>query len=198
MDKYELDGQKDTITGKVDLLYSLCHLLAECTDFKHEEITLQYLGTQLGVTVQLTTPNFHAELAGEGIEYSSAHAKAFYRRMPVARKRGRDNFKQLVKECTCPETVLPQEVIGKFASRVREYICTYHHIVDEQQRREVAVVANSSATTSTPHIISKQELLYTEIERLMKAFKGHRCVLDFDRGFVNSELKDAKASDGGV
>jgi hypothetical protein len=24
----------------------------------------------------------------------------------------------------------------------------------------------------------------------MKAFKGHRCALDFDRGFVNSELKE--------
>jgi hypothetical protein len=30
-----------------------------------------------------------------------------------------------------------------------------------------------------------------QIERLIKAFKGHRCALDFDRGFVNSELKEA-------
>jgi hypothetical protein len=30
----------------------------------------------------------------------------------------------------------------------------------------------------------------------MKAFKGHRCALDFDRGFVNSRLKEAeKAND---
>jgi hypothetical protein len=53
LDKYTLNGQKDTITGKVDLLFLLCHLLAECTDFKNEEMALQYLGTQLGVTVQL-------------------------------------------------------------------------------------------------------------------------------------------------
>jgi hypothetical protein len=26
----------------------------------------------------------------------------------------------------------------------------------------------------------------------MKAFKGHRCALDFDRGFINSKLKEAK------
>jgi hypothetical protein len=26
----------------------------------------------------------------------------------------------------------------------------------------------------------------------MKAFKGHRCALDFDRGFVHSELRNAK------
>ena len=27
----------------------------------------------------------------------------------------------------------------------------------------------------------------------MKAFKGHRCALDFDRGFVNLELKKEEA-----
>ena len=35
-----------------------------------------------------------------------------------------------------------------------------------------------------------QELLFTEIEQLMKGFKGHRCALDFVHGFVHSELKE--------
>jgi hypothetical protein len=42
-----------------------------------------------------------------------------------------------------------------------------------------------------PPTDTKQELLYNEIERLMKAFKGHRCALDFDRGLVNSQLREA-------
>jgi hypothetical protein len=113
LDKYTLDGRKDAITGKVDLQYSLRHLLAECSDFKNEETALQYLGSQLGVVV-LLTPKFHAELAGEGVEYSWAHAKAFYRRMPLARKRGREKFKQLVKDCVCPVNVLTKERIEKF------------------------------------------------------------------------------------
>jgi hypothetical protein len=29
----------------------------------------------------------------------------------------------------------------------------------------------------------------------MKAFKGHRCALDFDRGFVNSQLIEAVVED---
>jgi hypothetical protein len=29
-----------------------------------------------------------------------------------------------------------------------------------------------------------------QIERPIKGFKGHSCALDFDRGFVNSELKE--------
>jgi hypothetical protein len=44
-------------------------------------------------------------------------------------------------------------------------------------------------------VLPKQELLYTEIEQLMKAFKGHRCALDFDQGVVHSELKQAKAEE---
>jgi hypothetical protein len=52
----------------MDLQFSLYHVMAECIDFKEEKTALQYLGTQLGVSVQLT-PKFHAERAGEGIEY---------------------------------------------------------------------------------------------------------------------------------
>ncbi|KAI2512933.1 hypothetical protein MHU86_1479 [Fragilaria crotonensis] len=85
LDKYTVDGKKDTISGKIDLRYSLRHLIAECADFKDEETALQYLGSQLGITV-LLTPKFHAELAGEGIEFCWGHAKAFYRRVPVSQK----------------------------------------------------------------------------------------------------------------
>jgi hypothetical protein len=79
-----LDGQKDTITGKIDLQYSLWSLLGKCQDFKEEETALQFLGMQLGMTV-LLTPKFHAELAGEGVEYRWAHSKAYYQRMPLSR-----------------------------------------------------------------------------------------------------------------
>ncbi len=181
--EYTLDGRKDAITGIVDLHYSLRNLLAKCTDFKEEETALQYLGTQLGVTVQLT-PKFHAELAGDGVEYSWAHAKAYYRRVPVSRKRGRENFK-VVKECTSPVKVLTKDKIEKLASRARAYICTYHHL--EQVQSGPAAAATGVDPTA---VLPKQELLYTEIERLMTAFKGHRCALDFDGGFVNSELKE--------
>ena len=129
------------------------------------------------------------------MEYSWAHAKAFYRRMPLSRKRGRENFKQLVKDCTCPDNVLTKVRIEKFAARARAYICTYHHL--EQQKH-----AGGAGPDNTDDVLEnngdppkQQELLYSEIERLMKAFKGHRCALDFDRGFVHAELKEAKAED---
>ena len=193
-----MDGRKDAITGRIDLQYSLRSLLGKCRDFKEEETALQFLGTQLGVTV-LLTPKFHAELAGEGVEYSWAHSKAYYRRMPLSRKRGRDNFKQLVKDCTCPVNVLTKQRIEKFASRARAYICTYHHLYQEQKRaaaeHEDSNSASDAVSTSPAAGIpshKQQELLYSEIERLSKAFKGHRCALDFDSGFVHSELRNAK------
>ena len=123
LEQYTLDGRKNPITGEVNLRSSLRHILANCNDFKDEETALEYLGTQLGVTVKLT-PKFHAELAGEGIEYSWAHSKSFYRRLPLSQKKGRENFKQLVRECTCPERVLTKVRIEKFAARARAYICT--------------------------------------------------------------------------
>ncbi len=132
LEAYTLDGQKDPITGKVNLQLLLRHILANCTDFKEEETALQYLATQLGVTVHLS-PKFHTELAGKGVDYRWAHSKSFYRRLPVLQKRVRESFKQLVKDCTCPERVLTKERIEKFAARARAYICTYHHLEQEQQ-----------------------------------------------------------------
>jgi len=132
----------------------------------------------------LLTPKFHAELAGEGIEYCWAQAKSYYRRVPVSRKRGRDNFKLLVQECTsCPVNVLDTASVGKCASRSRAYIWTYFHIEQTRQR----ILDPASSITVFP----KQELVYEEIERVMKNFKGHRCALDFDGGFVNAQLKEA-------
>ncbi len=200
IEKYTVDGRKDVISGKVDLQYLLQGIMSNCQDFNEEETALQHLGRQLGVTV-LLTPKFPAELAGKGVEYSWAHAKAFYRRLPVSRKRGRDNFKQLVKESTCPENILTKVRIEKFASRARAYFCTYHHFEEDKNKKKrlSAVAADIAEEPATVLILDgdavpnpqHQELLYTEIERLsMKAFKGHRCALDFDRGFVHSELKE--------
>ncbi|KAI2488872.1 hypothetical protein MHU86_25926 [Fragilaria crotonensis] len=115
------------MTDKVHLQLSLCHILANCKDFKDEATALEFSGTQLGVTVKLT-PKFHAQLAGEGIEYSWAHSKAFYRRLPLSHKRGQESFKKLVRDCTCPDSVLTKVRMEKFAARARAYISTYHHL----------------------------------------------------------------------
>jgi hypothetical protein len=77
--------------------------------------------------------------------------------------------------------------IEKFAARARAYICTYHHL--ENQKGPGDARSQNSENLEEP---KQQELLYSEIERLTKACRGHRCALDFDWGFVHSELKEAK------
>jgi hypothetical protein len=48
-------------------------------------------------------------------------------------------------------------------------------------------VDNEDVVCVTP--AGKQQLLFRKFEKVMKEFKAHRCVLDFDHGFVHSALK---------
>ncbi len=86
------------------------------------------------------------------------------------------------------QNVVTKGRVEKFAARAWAYICTYHHL--EQAREVPPSAAAAAVTVALNAVLLKQELLYTEIERLMKSFRGHRCALDFDRVFVNSVLKE--------
>ena len=87
--------------------------------------------------------------------------------------------------CLCPEHVLTKERIRKFATRARAYICTYYLLSRDSETIENNPIAGEPAFVN---IAEKQQLLYKEIERLMKKFKTHRCALDFDNSFVRSSL----------
>jgi hypothetical protein len=193
---YTLNGKRNLITGEVNELMSLRHLMAKCPDFMEEETALQFLGSQLGIEVMLT-PKFHCEFAGEGIEYCWAHAKAKMRRTPIHEKKGRNNFIALVSRCLCSASVLTQERIRKFSSRARAYICTYFYLSHDLQNRNSNV--NDDNGSGQPSVAGdtmgvfpavKQQLLFTEIEQLMKKFKAHRCALDFDTSFVLAALTE--------
>jgi hypothetical protein len=86
----------------------------------------------------------------------------------VSLKRGRENFKELVRECTSSQNVIAKDRVEKFAARTRAYICTYYHL--EQVREVPPPVAADAVAVTSNSILPKQELLYTEIERLMKSF----------------------------
>jgi hypothetical protein len=113
--------------------------------------------------------------------------------MPLSRKHGRENFKQLVWESTFPVNVLPKERVEKFALRAWAYICTYHHLDQQQRKIQLALDVGSDQNTdnSTPSVV-KQELLFKEIESLSKDLKCHRAVIDFNSTFINAELRYAQ------
>ena len=87
-EKYTLepatDDDGEMLEGAQD--WSLKCLMASCLDFAEEMTALQHVGNELGVSV-INTPKFHAELAGEGIEYSWGVTKLVYRRKPLKSKR---------------------------------------------------------------------------------------------------------------
>ena len=181
---YTLEGPKNVLTGIPDVKRSLKHIMSECHDFKNEMSVLEFTGESLGVKIDFA-PKFHAELAGEGIEYSWGYSKGKYRREPLKLKKGRRNFVKLVKKYLSPENELTNERVRKFSARARAYINTYYYLGRQQELSDQQVVEE---TTPQDRPAEKQQLIFLEIERLMKEFKTHRCALDFDRGFINSSL----------
>jgi hypothetical protein len=171
LDKYTIEIAKDENGDIVEggEQWSLKYLMATCQDFAGELTALQHVGQVLGVSV-LITPKFHAEMAGEGIEYSWAVTKSVYRKMPLESKKGKDSFKALVSECTSRD-VLKTGVVRKLSKQARAYICAYF-ILQKQQLNN-----NNSIVLTLPLI-----------DRLMKIFKTHRAAVDFDAGFVQSVI----------
>ena len=82
-------------------------------------------------------------------------------------------------------TILKRKKLFKYSNdcSVRTF-CTYFHFASNTSGANEDGLAGAE----------QQQLLYSEIERLMKAFKVHRCALDFDRGFVNAELKQCPSN----
>jgi hypothetical protein len=152
--------------------YSLGNLLEACTDFANEKTQLEYVCCCLGVKVVITT-KYHAEYAGEGIEYSWGAAKAIYRRYPLYSKKGKGNFLGLVSKCISQD-VLTTDLIRKFSRRARNYMLTYkslEFVGDDGDRQNMNTISHS------------------RIENLQKSVACHRAALDFDTGFILQSVK---------
>jgi hypothetical protein len=171
LNDYTVNGKKDALGTTINET-SLKYLLGNCEDFINEESMLQYYGRMMGVAVD-RTPKCHCELAGEGIEYSWAASKNKYRRFPVSQKKGKEQFRKLVSECLSRE-VVTTELVRAFSRRARQYICAYHALHEQQQ---------SSKDAAT------EEITAPLIEKLVKKFKTHRAVIDFDNKFVTATVK---------
>jgi len=165
--------------------FSLEMMLDSCVDFANETTQLEYICKSLGAEALITT-KYHAEYAGEGIEYSWGAAKAMYRRYPLASKKGKEHFVDLVLKCTARE-VLTTEMIRKFSRRARSYMLTYKALdifVEEGREKWMGDEVDTSL-----------DITYKQIENMQKIIKSHRAALDFDRGFIASTLKLTKNLD---
>jgi hypothetical protein len=163
---YTNDGKVDAY-GIVNKTYSLHHLMSNCKDFIEEESMLQSMAEIMGVKID-RTPICHAELAGEGVEYSWGCAKNSYRRYPLCQKRGKETYMELVKKVLSRDN-LTTERIRKFARRARSYICAYYQLHYD---------GDNNVDANVPEQV--------RIERLAKAYKTHRSVVDFSSGFITA------------
>jgi hypothetical protein len=167
--QYSLTGKKDEYgTVLVDYGTSLRHIMGFCHDFVNEEGMLQHIAKRLGAEV-LLTPKCRAELAGEGVEYILGGAKGEYRRLSLAEKRGKDNFKAIIHHCLSEEVIIVKRV-RKYARRAREYLMAYHAIDSGQ------------VDAQTHHDCLKYGPV--AVDKLTNNFKTHRCALDFDYKFI--------------
>ena len=155
-----------------DKNYSLRHLMSQCEDFQAEQSAMEFLAEEISrvstfkVSIT-TTPKYHCELAGEGIEYSWGLLKRYYRRLPLSRKNKRELFHKAVKECVGRVNVTHAR---KFAAKTRRYMLTYafHHKLPD---------ANGH--------YSKEPLSYSTIEKYVKTeFKTHRSAGDQEAGYI--------------
>jgi hypothetical protein len=182
---YSLNGTTDARDNLVEGT-SLKRLMTECLDFIEEESLLQKTARQMSdgdirICVD-RTPKCHPELAGEGIEYSWGAAKNYYRRLPIADKKGKENFKNSVRSAISRDH-LTTDRIRKFSRRARQYIVAYKLL-----KMDLDGDAEGIEDELDEHqLISK--ISAKKIEDMKSSYKTHRCAADFDAGFINLVCK---------
>ncbi|KAL7523118.1 hypothetical protein ACHAXR_000032, partial [Thalassiosira sp. AJA248-18] len=143
-----------------------------CHDFQNEVSQLEHVARSLGSRVIITT-KYHAEYAGEGVEYTWGFSKSVYRRHPLAAKKGRDNFIALVDKCISRE-LITAEMVRKFSGRARGYMLAYNLLETDEMKEKG----------------EPTEITHKMIEKMKKVISSHRAALDFDKGFLNKVITE--------
>jgi hypothetical protein len=167
----------------------LVELLLKCSDFDNAETNLQMIARNLGVVAE-RTPKFHCEMAGEGIEYDWGFCKGKYRRQPIARKRGRTTFMDLVKEVTGWAFGVTMNQCRRSSARARAYISAYYNIhydnsslTNANDEGGLTVVVEGAAATAEPWMPAVGEVISMDlIEKTKKEYQSHRGVNSFEKG----------------
>ena len=151
-------------------------MMGRCTDFAEEMSQLEFIGKKLGCSVIITT-KYHAEYAGEGIEYSWGLAKCFYRRQPLSKKKMKANFFALVDQCLSRE-LLTKEMVRKFSKRARDYMLAYRAFETDEMKGGMKDGRK------------QLEITHDMIEKMKKVVSSHRAALDHDKGYLDRIIKE--------
>ena len=125
LENYRLDAVN--ANGDRDEEFSLVALMSSCLDFASELSELETMAKKMGATV-MTTTKYHAEYAGEGIEYAWGVMKSYYRKIKLEDKNGKENFINNVKQLIARDDVLTILNVRRFAKRARSYLQAYLYL----------------------------------------------------------------------
>ena len=188
---YSKEFKKDKHTKQNIPGTSMKELVSNLPDFKNEFTLLQYRAAQLGVTINCS-PKFHPEIAGEGVEYCWGLGKNTYRRYSVADKRTKSKYIDLVKKCTCPNTVLTKQQVRTFGKRTRRYMLAYHAL--EKAKEDQTNVQTSAENTNLIHLPEMSSALVEKIIKVYKKpHKNHRNIADSEKRFLRKAASFMKA-----
>jgi hypothetical protein len=124
----------------------------------------------------LTSPKYHCELAGDGVEYDWGFSKRTYRRIPFEQKKGKANFHASVRESLHS---VPIETRRKFSAKARRYMVVYSLFDSDVPPEEFGSLGIS----------------YSEIEKLVnKESKVHRSALDQNTGFIAKAWRESQGN----
>ena len=107
----------------------------------------------------MITTKYHAEYAGEGIEYSWGLSKAMYRKYPLVSKKGKRNFDALALKCISRD-VLTKDQVRRFCKRARSYMLTYKSLELSDKNNNGDEIVNN--------------VTLTKIENMKKVLKSHQ------------------------
>lgn len=180
---YSEKGRKDAHDRIIDgTSYDMA--ITSLRDFKEEKTLLQLRAEEMGVTI-IRSPKCHPEIAGVGIEYIWGVAKNYYRREPLSRKRGREHFFALVREClsTKKDGNLKIQTVRGCAARGRAYMLAY-------RARSLLELDDSEETVEW---LKNNPICFALLDKCVRKFRAHRSANDFDRGFINNLMLQAMA-----
>ena len=109
--------------GSLDASMSYKTMTANLPDFIGEQSQLEYIASILGARI-LSSPKYHPELAGEGIEYCWGVSKGWYRKQKLEDKQNKSLFTKLVAS-SMSDDVLGIHIVRKCARRMRSYVLAY-------------------------------------------------------------------------
>ena len=135
----------------------------------------------MGVSID-HSPIAHPELAGEGIEYDWGFSKLLYCRHPLADKKKKEKFRELVRKCISRESITI-EMRRKFSRRAREYIGAYRALSLHRAAVESLGDGEGDGEQEQSEIPSMSAQL---IEKVVKLYKSHRNIIDQEKGWIKN------------